>query len=168
MAILHRATIRPTKPEVLSTLLGAPVDILAAYRLDDPAGEVGVEGFLLQVDDDVRHVVLTYRGAPLEGVEPLATMEHSVLGTRWIHRGDDDPVALACVAALLAGEQQQAAEEIWDGDVLVQTREPVVRLEVVDGAPADAPRILDRLAPDAEGRHVRATWADGSGVVAIG
>lgn len=172
MAILHRATIRPTKAEVLTTVVGGEVEVLGAYRFDDPAGEVGVEGFLLRAADDapdaaVRHVVLTYRAAPLEGAEPVATMEHSVLGSRWIHLGGDDLVALECFARALAGEQQQAAEEIWDGEELVQTREPSVRIERVVGARGgDAPTLLDEVADDAHGReHLRVTWADRSGVV---
>lgn len=170
MAILHRATIRPTKPEVLAGLLGAPVDILGAYRFDDPEGAVGVEGFVLAVEGRLRHRVLTYRDAPLDGLEPVATMEHSVLGSRWVYRGEDDAVALACIERALGGSQAQAAEEVYDGDVLVQTREPVVRIEVVDaGAAHGGVRLLDVITDEAEaapGPRLRAAWPGGSGVIA--
>jgi hypothetical protein len=42
MAIVHSsATIRPTKRELLETVLGGSVEVLGSYRFDDPAGEVG-------------------------------------------------------------------------------------------------------------------------------
>ncbi|MBZ5734069.1 hypothetical protein K8Z61_06125 [Nocardioides sp. TRM66260-LWL] len=178
MSILHRATITPTKAEVLATVLGRDLPLLGAYRLDDPAGEVGVEGYLLQDADAVVHVVLSYRGAPLEGVAEVATMQHSVLGSRWIYRGGDDPVARACVAAALAGTQEQAVEEVYDGDELVLRREPTVRIARVAGsadvsgseleAEEGEPQLLDVVASDAGGRtHLRATWDGGSGVVAL-
>lgn len=49
---------------------------------------------------------LTYRGAPLPGAEPwlVGTMEHSVLGRRWVYDGCGDPVHVAAlVATILAG-----------------------------------------------------------------
>ncbi len=70
---------------------------LGAYRFDDPAGEVGVETFLLQAGDVVLQVPLTYRSGPLPGAEDalVGETEHSVLGRRWVHDGTADPVWLA-------------------------------------------------------------------------
>src|SRR5215213_4570191 len=46
MAIVHSsATVRPTKRELLESMLGGAVEVLGSYRFDDPAGEVGVEAF---------------------------------------------------------------------------------------------------------------------------
>ena len=48
---------------------------------------------VLADEDLLYQVPLTYRGAPLAGGRGLvATAEHSVLGTRWIHDGERDPV----------------------------------------------------------------------------
>ena len=63
MALLHHATLSPTKPELLAAWLpsqpwAADLPGLApfgGYRLDDPDGEVGLEGILLRSDaGDVR------------------------------------------------------------------------------------------------------------------
>src|SRR5687768_2376798 len=124
MAIVHSsATIRPTKRELLETVLSGSVDVLGSYRFDDPAGEVGVEGFVVRRGEQLRHVVFTYRGAPLEGDDArlVNTMEHSELGPRWVYDGTTDPVALDCFRRALLGEQHQAALEMWEGGRLVGT-----------------------------------------------
>jgi hypothetical protein len=103
MALLHRATMKPSKRELMEGFLGSrrwasgmgtskPV---AAYRFDDPAGEVGLEATLLgDADGNLVHVPLSYRGAPLEGAEAhlVGRTEHSVLGMRWIYDGCGDPI----------------------------------------------------------------------------
>ena len=150
MAIVHQASITPSKQELLDGLLGGPVEIVGTYRFDDPAGEVGVEGFVVRQGDQLRHTVLTYRGAPLEGAEAhlVSTMEHSVLGTRWVYAGAADPVALGCFDRALAGGQEQAVLEIWADGTLVGTREPSIRVTRTGG-----PSLL-------------ATWAGGELVIA--
>ena len=54
MALLHHATLTPTKRDLLTAWLpsrswwpGGEFEHLGAYRLDDPEGEVGMEGFVL-------------------------------------------------------------------------------------------------------------------------
>jgi hypothetical protein len=174
MAIIHKATIRPTKPEVLAGLLGGPVTVLGAYRFDDPAGEVGVEGFVVRRDAQLRHVVLTYRAAPFDGGDAhlVSTMEHSVLGRRWIYDGTQDPVALACFRRALQGEQEQAVEEVWDGDERVAVREAATRVTLVGGPhPAGAGSLvivgaLDPGSEPAAGSWLRAAWDGGVAAVA--
>ena len=107
MALLHDATLVPSKRELLADWLpsqpwadGLPeLRPFGGFRLDDPAGEVGIEGILLRSEDGtvVVHAPLTYRGAPLDGAEGhlLGTMEHSVLGTRWVYDAPGDPVYVA-------------------------------------------------------------------------
>ncbi|GAB7044801.1 MULTISPECIES: CG0192-related protein [Catenuloplanes] len=125
MAILHKARLVPTKLELLAAWLpgrswfagqpDAAVERVAAFRFDDPAGAVGVETMLVR-HREVYHVPLTYRGAPLAGADEhlLGTMEHSVLGTRWIYDAAGDPVyATALAHAILTGAGQ--ADEIVDG-----------------------------------------------------
>jgi hypothetical protein len=71
MAIIHQATLVPTKAELVASWLPAQpwfdgaaqhVHPVAAYRFDDPAGEVGIESHLFEVDGRLVHVPLTYRG----------------------------------------------------------------------------------------------------------
>lgn len=69
--------------------------LIGAFRLEDPAGEVGIETQLLSDGTAVYQVPMTYRGAPLPAAEPAAlivTAEHSELGTRWIYDAQADPV----------------------------------------------------------------------------
>jgi hypothetical protein len=173
MAIVHStATIRPTKRELLDAELGGPVEVLASYRFDDPAGEVGVEAFLVRRDARLRHVVLTYRGAPLESEDArlVSTMEHSELGQRWIYDGTTDPVALDCFRRAIRGDQQPAPSEIWADGRPVETREPTVRLSTRAGVPAeDASVRVVRDVDDAgagAGPELVATWDGGEAVVA--
>ncbi|PDP84518.1 hypothetical protein CQJ94_28035 [Glycomyces fuscus] len=184
MAIIHKATLTPSKPELIGAWLDGrpwagqgPDEVLGAYRFDDPEGEVGVEVFLLRRGDRLLHLPLTYRGAPLPDHEDhlVGTLEHSVLGTRWVYDGTGDEVALACFRRALAGEQEQAELEVWeDGRAVglrpqqvVVSREPgsgddgagpvregrVLIQRVLDGEPEGSPRLLAR-------------WGDQQAVVA--
>jgi hypothetical protein len=174
MAIIHKAGVSPTKAELLQRIFGEAVTVLGAYRFDDPGGEVGVEAFIACSGAKTWQIVLTYRGAPLEGAEEdlISTMEHSALGRRWIYNGTGDSVAVACFRRALQGEQDQAVEEIWDNGQRVGTREPTVRLSVVPGQPpgADAaPAIatdLDVSPGHTLGPRLRAEWNGGDAIVA--
>lgn len=174
MAIIHRATITPTKQELLEAWLAqrpwggsGPVEILGGYRYDDPAGEVGVEGLVVVRGDAVLHVPLTYRGAPEPSAELVATMDHSALGPRWVYDATTDPVALDCYQRALAGELEQAVAEVWDGDTFVGVREPAVRV-TLEGSPATGPLtfVHDLSESPAADSALVATWEGGRGVVA--
>lgn len=175
MAIIHRATLAPSKPELLATELDGPVDVVGSYRFDDPAGEVGVEGFVVRRGGSLRHVVLTYRGAPLEdaGARLVGTMEHSVLGRRWVHDGTTDPVALGCLRRAVLGLEDQAVLEVWADGERVGTREPTLELGV-DRAPeehvVDADDGVLRIAAEpgpatGAGPALLASWPGGGPVV---
>lgn len=138
MAVLHRATISPTKQELVETWLpaqpwaaglGAPV-IVGSYRLDDPDGEVGIECLLLRAGESFVHLPLTYRGAPLEGAEDylVATMDHSVLGPRWVYDGCADPVAVQELLAVTLTGGEEAAVEIEEDGEIVERRTPTVQV----------------------------------------
>ncbi|MGW0436356.1 CG0192-related protein [Micromonospora sp. NPDC003197] len=144
MALLHRAELRPSKLELLAAWLPgqdwyqgsaiAELDRVAAYRFDDPAGEVGIETMLVQAGDGpIYQVPMTYRGAPLEGGDAwlIGTMEHSALGPRWVYDASGDPVYVAAlVDAILAGTGQ--AEEFFEVDGRREHREPSMTI-AVDG-----------------------------------
>lgn len=178
MAIIHRATISPTKLELVEKWLGADLagstelHQVGGYRFDDPDGEVGIEALLVTRGGPVRHVVLTYRAAPLAGAEDhlITTMEHSALGARWVYDGQGDPVAIAAYQRALAGQQEQAELEIWDGDTRVDIRDPTVTLSVQHPAMSteglDVHLATDVAPADVAGPTLSARWDGGEGVVA--
>ena len=118
MALLHEATISPRKDELVGPWLRtrpwwdgqterAPV---GTFRLDDPAGEVGMECFLFgSAAGSTLFVPLTYRSAPLQGREAslLGAMEHSVLGTRYVYDACADPVFVStALHTIRCGDRQ--------------------------------------------------------------
>jgi hypothetical protein len=196
MAIIHRAELTPTKPEILRALLasrgwledGDPT-VLGAYRFDDPAGHVGIECHLVRTGETIFHLPLTYRSAPIgaaagaaggdsAAVEPVATMQHSVLGTRYVHDALDDEVALEAFWRALCGAQQQAALDVHDDGRLVEHRAQSVALRLEIDPGAQAPQ-LAQLEDDGTSFTIAqslggidgavrlvAEWGEGSGVVA--
>jgi hypothetical protein len=163
----------PTKLELLSSWLpvqpwyaGADRPELAragGFRLDDPAGEVGIE-FMAVCDGSGErarwyHVPLTYRGAPLASAADAAligTSEHGVLGRRWIYDGLHDPVLAAQLLALIQGRAQaqaQSQSDTPDPTVAVDYRgpaEPVaIRARSVVTGPHGTDLILDTVLLDA-------------------
>jgi hypothetical protein len=118
MATIHTGTtMAPTKAELLTGWLpgqpwyrdtGRPPVLTRAggFRLDDPAGEVGIEFMLVNDDDGTTYSVpLSYRAAPLAGAEAglIGTSEHGVLGRRWIYDAAHDPVAVGQLLAFFSG-----------------------------------------------------------------
>ena len=61
---------------------------------------------------------MTYRNEPLDGAESalLGTMQHSVLGERWVYDGCADPVYVTALAtAILGGGTEAVHEVVSDG-----------------------------------------------------
>ena len=125
MAIIHTATVNPSKLELLTTWLpsqhwfgeGEATDLVrvGSFRFDDPEGEVGVETLLVASKGTVFQVPLTYRDSPLHGVNAslIGTTEHSVLGKRWVYDATGDPVYASSLAtAVLTGQPQ--AEQLLE------------------------------------------------------
>ena len=102
----------------------APV---GSFRLDDPAGEVGMECFLFgSASGSTLFVPVTYRDAPLSGreVSLLGTMEHSVLGTRYVYDACADPVFVATVLDTIRSGGRQADLRLMRADGTEVDREP--------------------------------------------
>lgn len=150
MALILQSTIRPTKIELLDAWVptqpwfegtaGVGLTVVGSYRFDDPADEVGLEGFLVRAGDGpVLHVPVTYRGAPLEGGEPwlITTMDHSVLGPRWVYDGAGDPVfqAVLTTTVLTGGHEAEQHVETDNGTVL----RPSTATVLGSGSDTDAP-----------------------------
>ncbi|MBE1491411.1 CG0192-related protein [Plantactinospora soyae] len=157
MAVIHRAELRPTKLELLAAWLpgrrwyqghaDADVVRVAAYRFDDPAGAVGIETMLVSAGDGpVHQVPLTYRDAPLDGGDDwlIGTVEHSVLGQRWVYDACGDPVYVAALAGvILTGGGQ--AEEFLEVDGRLEPRETPTLVSGSGSEGADVPGISEIL-----------------------
>lgn len=163
MGVFHRATITPTKADLIAEWAptqpwgpppGEPLDVVGAFRFDDPEGAVGIETHLAVSSGTVLQVPLTYRDAPMDDGEEglITTMEHSVLGTRWVYDGLRDPLFVRMLAAVtMTGQGEALGMAEYDGRWYVapthvriegggwsQERVPVDRFELasddVDGA----------------------------------
>ena len=127
MALFHRATITPTKAELIAEwaptqpwgfAADVPIDVIGSYRFDDPEGRVGMETHLVTAGGVLLQIPLTYRDEPLDGAEEalIVEMQHSVLGTRWVYDGLRDPrfvVMLAGVA--MTGQGEALGMAVYDG-----------------------------------------------------
>ena len=119
MALYHVATLTPTKAELIADWVPnqswcppteQPVEVIGAYRFDDPEARVGMEAFLVKADDTVLHVPLTYRDEPLAGASDalIGKMHHSALGTRWVYDGLGDPRFVVMLTAVSMTGQGEA------------------------------------------------------------
>jgi hypothetical protein len=130
MAIVHRAELTPSKIDLLNAWLpgqdwysgAAEAERESAFRFDDPAGEVGIETFLVRSGDALFHVPLTYRSGPLDGGRLVGELEHSVLGHRWVYDGPSDPVYVEVVTSVIVAGAR-------DVDMVLDDGTPVPRLE---------------------------------------
>lgn len=138
MALIHQATVQPSKAELLAAWLpvqpwgpeeGADLELVGAYRFDDPAGRVGLETHLMRAGGQLWQVALTYRDAPLPEAEAalVGRMRHSVLGERWVYDGCADPayVRMLAATALTGVGQSVGVVEVDDRSRLLP---PTVRL----------------------------------------
>jgi hypothetical protein len=168
--VIHQAQLNPTKRELLAAWLpeqpwGGPLDtVLGAYRLDDPAGEVGIEVHLVRgADGVVRQVPTTYRAAPLSGAALIGTMTHTVLGQRWVHDGCTDPVAVAALTGAIRSGSAGAEEWVERESGPPVRREPSARVIGVppadDGTELVVRRVLDGPGESGATGVLLGTWA---------
>ncbi len=118
MAIVHVAELTPSKLELIANWIPGQswyagpdpptLNLVGAFRFDDPAGDVGVQVLLVRegVESAIYQVPLTYRSAPLAGAADalIGEMSHSVLGRRYAYDACHDPVFVSeLVRAVLTG-----------------------------------------------------------------
>jgi hypothetical protein len=146
MALIYHASLTPTKLELLAEWApkqpwfvgdpAAPFENVAAYRFDDPDGEVGIETLFVRAGDGpTLQVPLTYRATPLDGADAhlIGVMQHSVLGDRFTYDGLGDPVYLATLATVALTGGSQAEENVKEPHGLV----PRTPRALVDGTGSD-------------------------------
>jgi hypothetical protein len=116
---------------------------VGSFRFDDPAGQVGMEGFLLGGEQLPTYFLpLTYRPAELPGAEEhlVGTTEHSELGRRWVYDGCADPVFVrALVTAILAGGT--GVDHEFEGENGRETRPTNAQVRGSGSADAAAPEV---------------------------
>jgi hypothetical protein len=137
VATIYSTTLVPSKLELVTGWLARQpwyrrpgqepeLQAVGGFRLDDPDGEVGIEFcFVRDVDSTVYQVPLTYRpAADDEAADGLiGTMEHGVLGTRWVYDGAHDPVLVAQLIALITGTAEAQDQKKSDTpDATVEAR----------------------------------------------
>jgi Maltokinase N-terminal cap domain len=160
MALLHQADLNPTKLELLAAWLptrawypgpaGAELKRIAAYRFDDPEGEVGIETILVRAGDGpLVQAPLTYRGAPLPDAEAflIGTTDHSVLGKRWVYEACGDPVYVNVLTTVMRTGGGQAEEFVEVNGEPVRRETPMV----VTGSGTDAASPTVAIARVADG-----------------
>jgi hypothetical protein len=166
MAIIHRATLQPTKLELLAGWLPShpwfggddtALTQVGAFRFDDPDGEVGLQVLLVRAGDDgpVYQVPMTYRADPLEGASDglIGEMDHSVLGHRYVYDGCHDPVFVSeLVRAVLTGGTE--VDELVTVDGTTTTAPKSVRV-TGSGQPLSAAPLVEHL-------HVTSAGSDSS------
>lgn len=171
MALIHvDADLQPGKLDLLAAWLptqdwAGPGTLtrVATFRFDDPAGQVGIETWLVRVGDTLSHVPLTYRGAPLDGGALVGEMEHSVLGHRWVYDAATDPVYLDVVRQVIVAGAGEAELTAPDGTALPRAAGAASARGsgVPDGSAAGPIVVLRRIGeqvPAGVGTLV-ATWA---------
>ena len=127
MAIFHRATITPTKAELIAAwaptqpwgwAAAEAMDVIGSYRFDDPDGRVGMETHLVSSEGALFQVPLTYRDEPLDEAEDafITEMQHSVLGTRYVYDGLRDPQFVVMLAGVaMTGQGEALGMVVYDG-----------------------------------------------------
>ncbi|HET8596082.1 MAG TPA: phosphotransferase [Intrasporangium sp.] len=137
---------------------------VGGFRFEDPDGEVGMETLLL-LDEAasspvVYQVPLTYRGAPLVGADRalVGTMEHSVLGSRWVYDAPHDPVYAAALLATILGsadaedaEASVGANEVAHGSGTGRFSGSVVASSVLSGEQSNTSIICQMRGADGSG-----------------
>ena len=126
MALFHRATITPTKAEIIAQWAPTrswwpattdPIDVIGSFRFDDPEGRVGMETHLVAAGGSLVQVPFTYRDEPLDRAEDglITEMQHSALGIRWVYDGLRDPRFVIMLAgAAMTGQGEALGMVVYE------------------------------------------------------
>ncbi|MDO5676212.1 MAG: hypothetical protein Q4G35_01755 [Propionibacteriaceae bacterium] len=171
------ATLAPSKTELLQAWLPsqpwfsgdpAKVDRVANFRFVDPDGEVGLDAMVLSDGEHTYFVPVTWRAQPMEYAEPIGTLEHSALGTRYGYDGAVDPVFMQELERVIREADTHAGINDEHGNA-VPLAMHVKGSGVVPGEAPEAElqimRVLDRtmdVPGDAVGTLL-GDWTDGDG-----
>lgn len=140
--------------------------LLGTYRLQDPAGEVGLETHLVSDGVTGYQVPMTYRGAPLPGAEHrlIVTASHAVLGPRWIYDAEADPVWRAEVLRMVqtGGTSDPAASYRAEARGVRMTR------AALSAAGIELVRVLEQGPPPPAPGLVLGSWVAPDGSAAEG
>lgn len=150
--------------------------LVGTYRLEDPAGEAGIETHLVRDGTTTYQVPMTFRGAPFAAagdragpVTPalIAVAGHSELGTRWIYDAEGDPVWRGEITRLVR-DGRTVESRTGDGDVVTAVTGYPLNAAELAGSPAiELRRVLAPGEPPSEppadaAGLVMGTWrADG-------
>ncbi len=175
-AIIHDATLTPPKLDLLATWLpeqswfaGTADDLerVAGYRFVDPDGEVGIDTLLVRSAGVTYQVPLTCRAEslPEAAAHFIGTMEHSVLGTRYVYDAVGDPVYVVELTRVIHEGDTEA--ELSQGEKTMTVEGSGIAL--VANAASEMIRII-RVLDDAHVSTVPAPlgwltgrWTDASG-----
>lgn len=176
IAKIEDATLKPTKLELLASWLpsqswftGSAGDLarVASYRFVDPEGEVGIETMLVSSGGVTYQVPLTYRSEPLAEADDslIGTMEHSVLGTRYVYDAVADPVYVVELLRVIHEGDTEADLSRGEKSMTVQGS----GITLVSNAAGEAARVVRVL----DGSHIPGArrplgtltgkWTDGFG-----
>ena len=127
MALFHKATLTPSKTELLGGWVptqawcaepDAEFTVIGAFRFDDPTNQTGIETHIVRSGDAVYQVPLTYRNDEVAGAGDalVGTIEHSALGTRWVYDGiHDETYVLMLAAVAMTGQGEALGLVEFDG-----------------------------------------------------
>ncbi|MEB4616301.1 CG0192-related protein [Leucobacter sp. M11] len=165
MSIIYQAELTPGKREIIAGWLpeqpwrdgAGDVVLVGAYRFDDPAGEVGIEVHLVRSGSGpVQQVPLSYRGAAVPELRNVlvGTMEHSVLGTRYVYDATGDPVFIAELERVIRdADTQTPLMVIQDDGTEVERAAGVTVRGSGDAAPETGWAILRTPRPLTDSEH---------------
>jgi hypothetical protein len=172
MAVIHtNTTLQPSKLELLARWLPeqawyrgtGELTRAGGFRLDDPAGEVGIEFLVVLAGSGEAYLLpMTYRATPLDGGTLIGTAQHGVLGPRWIYYGEQDPVLRAQLAALFRGTVLAQAQSRSD------TLDPTVQVRPAGGAVSFRRVLTEHPPPEPPVGYVSVPWRRPDGSTARG
>lgn len=153
VAKMYNTTVVPSKDDIAWAWAGS-VSLKGSYRLVDTVdGEVGIE-VLVATDLDGRliQIPFSYRSEEINPEHTLSTVDHGVLGQRWVTNALGDPVAVReIIRTILTGDDgatrddgveaylnirgtgDEAAVELQDVELTEVTRQRAVGTLKING-----------------------------------